>query len=122
MVAQESGPSFASILTILSIVMYTGGFLRVEVEFNKQKDKINALEKLVESMKTSNSDNIAQDGVETRVRFAFVARPWKDLEGEEDGGATPRKRASGWETIVYLREKAERDFDLKKEEMETRNI
>ena len=60
MVAQESGPSFAFVLTILSIVMYTGGFLRVEVEFNKQKDKINALEKLVESMKTSNSDNIAQ--------------------------------------------------------------
>ena len=60
MVAQESGPSFASILTILSIVMYTGGFLRIEVEFNKQKDKINELEEVVESMKTSNSDNIAQ--------------------------------------------------------------
>jgi len=41
-------------------------------------------------------------------------------KGEEDGGATPRKKASGSETIVYLREKAERDFDLKKEEMETR--
>ena len=39
---------------------------------------------------------------------------------EEDGGATPRKRASGSETIVYLREKAERDFDLRKEELETR--
>ena len=60
MVAQESGPSFASILTILFIVMYTGGFLRIEVEFNKQKDKINELEEVVESMKTSNSDNIAQ--------------------------------------------------------------
>ena len=60
MVAQEGGPSFASILTILSIVMYTGGFLRIEVESNKQKDKINELEKVVESMKTSNSDNIAQ--------------------------------------------------------------
>ena len=41
-------------------------------------------------------------------------------KGEEDGGATPRKRASGSETIVYLREKAERDFDLRKEELETR--
>ena len=59
MVAQESGRSFPSILTILSIVVYTDGFLRVEVEFNKQKDKINELEKVVESMKTSNSDNIA---------------------------------------------------------------
>ncbi|KAK2547726.1 Peroxidasin-like protein [Acropora cervicornis] len=60
MVAQESGPSFASILTILSIVVFTCGFLRIEMEFNKQKDKINELEKVVESMKTSNSDNIAQ--------------------------------------------------------------
>ena len=50
MVAQESGPSFASILTFLSIVVHTGGFLRIELEFNKQKDKINALEKVVESM------------------------------------------------------------------------
>ena len=41
-------------------------------------------------------------------------------KGEEDGGATPRKRASGSETIVYLREKAERDFDLRKEQLETR--
>ena len=41
-------------------------------------------------------------------------------KGEEDGGATPRKRASGSETIVCLREKAERDFDLRKEELETR--
>ena len=59
MVAQKSGPSFASILTILSIMVFTGGFLRIEVEFNKQKDKINDLEKVVESIKTSNSDNIA---------------------------------------------------------------
>ena len=59
MVAQESGLSFASILTILSIGVYTCGFLRIEVELNKQKDKINELENVVESMKTLNSDNIA---------------------------------------------------------------
>ena len=60
MVAEKSGPSFASILTILSIVMYTGGFLRIELEFNKQKDKVNQLESVVESMKTSKGDDIAQ--------------------------------------------------------------
>ena len=59
MVAEKSGPSFASILTILSIVMYAGGFLRIELEFNKQKDKINQLESVVESMKTSKGDSIA---------------------------------------------------------------
>ena len=50
MVAQESDPSFASILTIVSIVVFTGGFLRIELEFNKQKDKINELEKVVEDI------------------------------------------------------------------------
>ncbi|XP_015759435.1 PREDICTED: roundabout homolog 3-like [Acropora digitifera] len=40
--------------------MYTGGFLRIELEFNKQKDKINELESVVESMKTSKGDDIAQ--------------------------------------------------------------
>ena len=67
MVAQKSGPSFASILTILSIVMYTGGFLRIEVEFNKQKDKINELEKVVESTKTSNSDIIAHGKLDGEI-------------------------------------------------------
>ena len=56
MVAERSGPSFASILTIVSIVIYTGGLVRIELNFNKQKEKINELESVVESMKTSNND------------------------------------------------------------------
>ena len=56
MVAERSGPSFASILTIVSIVIYTGGLVRIEVKFNKQKEKIHELENVVESMKTSNND------------------------------------------------------------------
>ena len=67
MVAQKGGPSFASILTILSFVVFTGGFLRIEVEFNKQKDKINELEKVVESMKTSSSNNIAQGKLDGEI-------------------------------------------------------
>ena len=62
MVAEKSGPSFTSILTIASIVMYTGGLVRIELEFSKQKDKIHRLESAVESMKTSN-DDIAQGTV-----------------------------------------------------------
>ena len=67
MVSQKSRPSFASILTILSIVVYTCGFLRIEVEFNKQKDKISALEKVMESMKTSSSDNIAHGKLDGEI-------------------------------------------------------
>ena len=46
----------ASILTIVSIVIYTGGLVRIEVKVNKQKEKIHELESVVESMKTSNND------------------------------------------------------------------
>ena len=56
MVAEKSGPSFASILTIVSIVIYTGGLVRIEVKFNNQMEKIHELESVVESMKTSNND------------------------------------------------------------------
>ena len=56
MVAEKSGPSFASILTIVSIAIYTGGLVRIEVKFNKQKEKIHELESVVESIKTSNND------------------------------------------------------------------
>ena len=60
MVAERSGPSFASILTIVSIVIYTGGLVRIELKFNKQKEKIHELESVVESMKTSNTNDVAQ--------------------------------------------------------------
>ena len=69
MVAEKSGPSFASILTIVSIVMYIGGFVRMELEFNKQKDKINQLESVVESIKTPNSGDIAQGKLVGETRF-----------------------------------------------------
>ena len=41
---KQSLPSFASILSVLSIVFYCAGFLRVELELNEQKKKINDLE------------------------------------------------------------------------------
>ena len=44
MAAQNSSPSFASIISVLSIVFYCGGFLRVELELNKQRKRIDALE------------------------------------------------------------------------------
>ena len=72
MVATKSSPSFASILAIVSIVVYTGGFLRLELEFNKQKDKINQLESVVESMKTSN-DDISQGELVGETRYKIMS-------------------------------------------------
>ena len=72
MVPEKSGPSCASILTIVSIVVYTGGFVRIELEFNKQKDKINKLESVVESMKTSN-DDIAEGKLVGETRYKIMS-------------------------------------------------
>ena len=41
---QSQFPSFASVLSVLSIVFYGAGFLRVELKLNEQKKRINALE------------------------------------------------------------------------------
>ena len=41
-------PSFASIISVLSVVFYYVGFLRVELELHEQKKRINALESVVE--------------------------------------------------------------------------
>ena len=41
---RQTLPSFTSILSVLSIVFYCAGFLRVELELNEQKKRINDLE------------------------------------------------------------------------------
>ena len=46
---KQKFPSFASILSVLSIVFYCAGFLRVELELNEQKKRINALESVRET-------------------------------------------------------------------------
>ena len=43
---KKSLPSFASILSVLSILFYCAGFLRVELELNEQRKRINALENI----------------------------------------------------------------------------
>ena len=57
MAAQKhSSPSFASIISVLSIVLYCAGFLRVELELKDQKKRINALENVADT-KASSSDS-----------------------------------------------------------------
>ena len=46
---KQRAPSFATILSVLSIVFYCAGFLRVELELNEQKKRINALEIVAET-------------------------------------------------------------------------
>ena len=44
---KKSLPSFATFISILSIVFYCAGFLRVELELNEHKERLNALENAV---------------------------------------------------------------------------
>ena len=54
-VQKQSMPSFASVISVLSIVFYCAGFLRVELELHEQKIRINALESVTETKLTSNN-------------------------------------------------------------------
>ena len=68
-------PSFATILSVLSIVFYCAGFLRVEVELNEQKKRINALENVAETGPPSSE--LHSDAIITNIsQRKFVIQPW----------------------------------------------
>ncbi|XP_044170222.1 uncharacterized protein LOC122954272 [Acropora millepora] len=99
MVAEKSGPSFASILTIVSIVIYTGGLVRIKVKFNKQKEKIHELESVVESMKTSNND-VARVYTILRNRRSDYS-----LRNKTENKHTPDERFTSDKLVSELRQK-----------------
>ena len=53
-VQNQTLASFSSIISVLSIVFYCVGFIRVELEMNEQKNRINALENVAEAKLKSN--------------------------------------------------------------------
>ena len=55
-VKKQSLPSFASVISVLSIVLYCAGFLRVELELNKHKERLKALENAVSGSKPPTSE------------------------------------------------------------------
>ena len=60
-VQKQSMPSFASIISVLSIVFYCAGFLRVELELHEHKKRINALESIAEAKPPSNDPDIIKN-------------------------------------------------------------
>ncbi|XP_067017624.1 uncharacterized protein [Acropora muricata] len=94
MVAEKSGPSFACILTIVSIVIYTGGLVRIEVKFNKQKEKIHELESVVESMKTSNNDVARVNTILRNRRSDYSMNNKTENKHTADGRLTSDKLVS----------------------------
>ena len=55
---KQSMPSFASIISVLSIAFYCAGFLRVELELHEQKKRIYALENPSEAKSPSNDEGM----------------------------------------------------------------
>ena len=53
-VQKQSLPSFASVISVLSIVFYCVGFIRVELELNQHKKRLNDLENVAETKPPSN--------------------------------------------------------------------
>ena len=57
-VLKQKMPSFASIVSVVSIVFYCAGILRVELELHEHKKRINALERVTEAKSPSNDANM----------------------------------------------------------------
>ena len=55
-VQKQTLPSFSSIISVLSIVFNCVGFIRVELEMNERKNRINALENVAEEAKPKSND------------------------------------------------------------------
>ena len=66
---KQSLPSFSSILSLLSIVFYCAGFLRVELELNEQKKRVKALENIEE---TTPSDVLNHDMLTRNAAGKFL--------------------------------------------------
>ena len=54
----QSLPSFASVISVLSIVFYCVGFIRVELELNQHNKRLNSLENFAETKPPSNDPDI----------------------------------------------------------------
>ena len=53
-------PSFATTISVLGILLYCIGFLRVELELNNQKKRLNALENNQETKPQYSDSNIVK--------------------------------------------------------------
>ena len=57
---EQRFPSFATTISALSIILYCVGFLRVELELNNQRERLQALENIPETEPPPSDPNIAK--------------------------------------------------------------
>ena len=75
MVTQKQNlPSFSGFLSVLSILFYCAGFLRVELELNEQKKRINALENNANTEPRPSNERSVVEITKTRSSRKFFFR------------------------------------------------
>ncbi|KAK2570960.1 Hemicentin-1 [Acropora cervicornis] len=57
---KQSFPSFESIISVVSIVFYCAGFLRVEFQLSEHKERINALEEVTQTQPTTSGQSFTE--------------------------------------------------------------
>ena len=72
-------PSFASTISALGIILYCVGFLRVELELNNQRERLQALENIAETEPPSGDPNIAKFIKVTRGMYFFQCKNFMQL-------------------------------------------
>ena len=77
---KQSLPSFASIISVLSIALYCAGFFRLELELNLQKKRINAIENAAEmrQLSTKEDQNLIKLIKDVPGRYTYFQ--WYNLE------------------------------------------
>ncbi|XP_078377204.1 uncharacterized protein LOC144660456 isoform X1 [Oculina patagonica] len=94
-VQKQSMPSFASIISVLSIVFYCAGFLRVELELHEHKKRINALESVAEAKPPSNNPDI--------IKNAPAIQPYKHRESRQvESTKNESESKSAAETMIKI--------------------
>ena len=63
--------SLASTISALGIVLYCVGFLRVELELNNYKKRLNAVENVAKSINPLSSDSIFKSNTRGMYFFSF---------------------------------------------------
>ena len=72
-------PSFASTISALGIILYCVGFLRVELELNNQRERLQALENIAETEPPSGDPNIAKFIKVARGMYFFQCKNFMRL-------------------------------------------
>ena len=65
-------PSLASTISALGIVLYCVGFLRVELELNNYKKRLNAVENMAKSINPLSSDSIFKSNARGMYFFLIL--------------------------------------------------